>query len=91
LRRNDILALAVEALRNGPALGSSETAWLLEFSSRYIALLAERGQLPVLDPADLTPSGRLRVRIARGAFFTAQVQDPRDNLRELACTARVGP
>ena len=89
-RRNELLTVAVEQLRSGPALGSSELAWLMEFSTRYVAMLADGGQLPVLDPADRTPSGRLRVRVARGLFFAAQVQGPENNLREPACTARVG-
>lgn len=90
LRRNGFLAEAVEAFRGGPALRTSESAWLLEISPRYVAILADRGHIPVLDPADKTPIGRLRVRIARGVFLSAQAQDPEDNLRELACTPRAG-
>lgn len=88
-RRNGLLGEAVEAFRSGPALGSWELAWLLEFSTRYIAKLANGGQLPVADPGDRTPAGRLRVRVARGFIFAAQAQGPENNLGESACIARV--
>lgn len=89
LKRNELLTVAVGQLQSGPALGSSELSWLLEFSTRYVAMLSDAGQLPVLDLADRTPTGRLRVRVARGLFFAAQVQGPGDNPREPACTAKV--